>query len=769
MKKTIITLLLILLATYAFAQFKCNDILQFGNMKSEAKHALNSRQSEVYKGGLNETARRMLPKEVPSYDGGTLAFRMKVDPVKQNYFTVRCFGSEKDKSMLMLFSEGKQVGYRHLGDIDLLSLGNGEASFVGRYYYVTLPIPLKHTKGKKNVNLEIRSYGEIWGYGETFERYQKNMVEPTLGIYKAYTHTEPCFVSDKDEKQGVVPELKIRKTPGVEVLGALKNRVNNELNDIMAKTTPLSQLEMWFLTDAYSVTWTPAYQNGNVASQIIFSIDDFYKRFLNDSSLVYSDKQVYNNEWLITGPISRAIRKLWKQLEPLADRTFDNGKGQLITHRKAWAELMQASLKYSTTHRRRYTNQSMIIDMFMYDCNKALALLDPKNALPEYQTLKYLHESIGLTPWLGRETPNGPEKPLGDNYLQLTHKGLTKEIGFVGYYGEVLDWVVDIYKSTCVPSFPSTGDAQIREQLIKMMRARSYFRYPSQDEDGNRAMRIEAVVGWRDASHYPGNITYGDRAIAWDATPLMTAAITLDSCAVGMAQQMINDNQFFNMVDKKLEMKGIRVTKSLLHIPDEYELIMKQKPVKFQLPMTKGMPDFVFSDEEDGVIAVKNGDEILYASLYWRARNAVNNLAKVHYITPTIDRIANLYIETDFEDSGLRYVRPNWVNLAFSSGREWYKGINSAHEGDILPIAKIPDGIKYKIGDENSYAGKCNFYRMQYGNYVVGMNCTKDKTYQLSLPASDKQLFNLSDNKKLVKENSIKVAPMSTVVLYVVK
>lgn len=750
-----------LMATYTFAQFKYNDVIQFGNPKSEAKHAFTTQLSEIYTGGLNETARRMLPKEIPSYDGGTLAFRMKVDPAKQNYFTVRCFGSEKDKSMILLFSEGKQVGYRHLGDIDLLSLGNGEVPFAGRYYYVTLPIPLKHTTGKKAVNLEIRSYGEIWGYGETFESYQKNMVKPTLGIYKAYTHTEPCFVPDKNETQGTVPELKIRKAPGVEVLDVLKNRVNKELDIILAKTTPLSQLEIWFLADAYSVTWTPAYQNKKVADQITFSIDDFYKRYLNDSALVYSDKQVYNYEWLITGPISRGIRKLWKELEPDVDKTFNNGKGHLISHRNAWAGLMQASLRYSLSHRRQYTNQSMIIDMFMYDCNKALTLLDPKNALPEYQTLKYLHESMGLTPWLGRETPNGPEKPLGDNYWQLTRKGLTKELGFVGYYGEVLDWVVDIYKSC--------GDAQIREQLLKMMQTRSYFRYPSQDEDGNRAMRIEAVVGWRDGSHYPGDVTYGDRGIAWDATPLMTAAATLDPRAVGAAQQMIKDNQFFNMVEKKLKIGGIRGTKSLLHIPDEYELIMKQKPVDFQLPMAKGMPDFVFSDEEDGVIAVKNGDEILYASLYWRARNAVNNLAKVHYTTPTVDRIANFYLESDFEDSGLKYVRPNWVNLGFAPWREWYKGIDSAHEGDVLPIVKVPDGIKFKVGDENSYAGKCSYYRMEYGCYVVGMNCTKDKTYDLALPAKAKQVLNLSDNKKSVKDASIKVAPMTTVVLYVVK
>jgi len=34
------------------------------------------------------------------------------------------------------------------------------------------------------------------------------------------------------------------------------------------------------------------------------------------------------------------------------------------------------------------------------------------------------------------------------------------------------------------------------------------------------------------------------------------------------------------------------------------------------------------------VVALKHGDDILYASLYWRARSAINHLARVHYIMP---------------------------------------------------------------------------------------------------------------------------------------
>ncbi|WP_256011853.1 hypothetical protein [Desertivirga xinjiangensis] len=755
-----------LLPRNLLAQEKPRDVLVLGNVQSEEQHGLKSENSKIVAGALSQTARILLPREPLNYTGGTLAFRMQVDPVKQNYFTVKCWGSDKDKSMLMLFSEGKQVGYRHLGDIDLLFLGNNEAPLAGRFFYVTLPIPLNHTKGKKEVNLEIRSYGEIWGYGDTFERYQKDMTAPTMGLYKVYTHTSTLVQTDKaSATEKVDLNASIRNDVGEEVLVELKERLNKELDEIINADRPIKQLEIMFVAPAYHIKWTHAYQNPKVIRQVIAGIDEHYRKFVQDPDIVYSDKSVYNYEWLITGPLSRGIRELYTEIKPQLDEEISNGKGAKINRRTAWSDMLQASLKYSTTHRRQYTNQSMIIDLFMYDCNRALLLIDPAHALPEFQILRYLYESVGLVPWLGKETANGPQKPLGDDYWQLTAKGLTKELGFVGYYGEVLDWVVDIYKSTCAPGVPHSGDAKIRQQLLKMMRARSYFRYPALDADGNKAMRAEAVVGWRDGGHYPGNVMYGDRGTAWDATPLMTAAATLDEHALGYAQQMLKDNQFFNIIKIKLKDKGIRASKSLLYVPDEYELIKKQADSKYRLPMTPGMPDFVFADEEDGVIAIKNGEDILYASLYWRARNAVNRLAKVHYITPTTDVISNIYIEQEFEPSGMEYVRRDWVNLGFQGSREWYKGISSAHAGEVQPIAKIPEGVPFRPGDENAYAGKADFYKMQFGKYLVGMNSSKGKTFKLQIPEGYKKVKNLTTGK-YIKEKELSIDPISTTVIY---
>ena len=259
---------------------------------------------------------------------------------------------------------------------------------------------------------------------------------------------------------------------------------------------------------------------------------------------------------------------------------------------------------------------------------------------------------------------------------------------------------------------------------------------------------------------------YGDRGTAWDATPIMTAAATLDPWAVGIAQQLLSDNQFFAMVAAKLKDSGnIRSLQSCLHIPEQYETVVAQPVSDKMLPMTSSMPDYVFSDEENGVVAVKNGDEILYVSLYWRARNAVNNLAKIHYITPVMDRIANVTVKTRFEDSGMRYTRPDWVNLGFQGSREWYGGIHSAHAGDVLPIAKIPEGVLFKVGDENIYAGKAEFYQLEYGKYIIVMNTTKEKTFKYVVPQC-RNIYSLTEDKREVKEQAIILPPRTTYVLY---
>lgn len=766
---TVTTGIIISILILAPEVYGSQDILISGQSESEQQHKFKSGGSKLIQGLMGVSARKLLPKDPPEIYGHSMSFTMKCDPCKPNYFTIKLSGSDAGEELgrLVLFCEGKQVGWNHLGFIDQLNIAGEEPYFNGRFFYKTLPLPVHLTRGRHKLNLKVRSMGRIWGYGRNIEQYYKPLNQPTRGIYRVYVHTDNFFAPPEQEKQGqAVVNPPVRKKPGVEILDKLKNRVNREINKLLQSNKTLNQMQMQFLAKAYYVEWSDAYRNKKVVEECLNGLDNYFQRFHEDRKLAQSDPATYNPGWFGFGPAGNTVRLLVEQFEPVLDEKIDNGKGNLITRRKAWSSMLQYSRDWHSRHRRQYTNQSMIVDLNIYAANAGVRAIDPANASPEKDMLGFLYESIGLKPWLGSLNKDGePAKPLGDDYWQLTDKGLTKELGYVGNYGEVLDWVKKIYDITRIPG--EQGDEKIKKQLEKIMNARAVFRYPMLDPEGNRAMRLETVVGWRD-DHYPGRITYIER-VGWDSSPLGAAAVTQSKKAIGYAQQMFEDNQFFNAVKNQMEHSGFRVTASLLPVPDHYEILKDRSPSPYRLPMAGSQPDFVWADEENGVLAVNNGDEILYASLYWRARYAINNMARIHYITPKIDRIAVVRQQSKFDHTGDYYTIPNRIDKEIGwadidpPNRNW----DQAMAGVKLPVAKTPPGIEQPpVGEENPYVGRSNFYRCRYGKYLIGMNCTKNKTYQLKVPEEWKSARELSSGKSVSANQSLTVKPMSTVVIY---
>jgi hypothetical protein len=744
---------------------RCVDVVTLGETASEQAHGLTAENSDTISGGLGLPARRLLAPKTDGWEGGRMTFRLKVDPEKPNYVTVRLWGSDVNVNRLILYSGGKQIGYRHLGDIEILDLGSPEPAYNGRFFYRTSPLPVSLTRGKTEVEFEVRSTGRIWAYGQSFEQYQKPMTEPTRGIYRLYTHTDGCFVPPADEKQGEAPATPpVRQEPGPEVLERLEARVNREVAGLLGSDKPLNQMQMQFLARAYHVKWTPAYRKAEVVERLARALDAVYVAYRADPKLAQADPKTPNPDWFGLGPSGDVIRLLAEPLKPFVEGEIEGARG--IRRGAGWSEMLRASREWHRRHRRLYTNQSMINDLYgIYLCNRGVAVVDPGNAMAEEDVRRYLYESVGLRPWLGDETDNGPKKPLGDNYFELTAKGLTKELGYVGNYGEVLDWVSTIYDATR-PNPWAAGDEKIKAQLVKIARARAAFRYPMLDADGNRAMRLETIVGWRD-HEYPGGVVYAQRS-SWDGTPLEAAEVTRDVHLVGYVQQMFADNQFFASVEERMKDKGFRVTAGLLGTPDQYDAL-KAEPLRGQrMPMSAGRPDFVFSDEEDGVVAIKHGEEVFYASLYWRARFSINFLARVHYMTPRFDRIAVVAQETAFEPSGLTYTRPDWTDMGFANGGHKYPGVfHSAHAGEELPIPKAPPGVTLKPGQEDVRAGRGWFYTLRYGPYLVGMNCTTDRTFALKVPADAKSVKELVSGRSDVPAGTEeKVGPRSTVVFY---
>ena len=111
-----------------------------GSETSEQQHKFEAEHSESYTGALDQTARRFLPGGAYPWEGGKAVFTMKVNPKEQNYFTVRLWGSETgNQNHLLLNCNGKQLGYFHLGDIEIMDSASERPAFPGRFHARCLP------------------------------------------------------------------------------------------------------------------------------------------------------------------------------------------------------------------------------------------------------------------------------------------------------------------------------------------------------------------------------------------------------------------------------------------------------------------------------------------------------------------------------------------------------------------------------------------------------------------------------------------------------
>ncbi|MGD9418651.1 MAG: hypothetical protein Q7R22_006895 [Verrucomicrobiota bacterium JB025] len=699
------------------------DSIQFGNETNEAAHALKVQDSTVITGAHDLPARQFLPSENMNWRGGRIWFTMKVDPARQNYFTAKFWGGDLtgEHSRLMLFIDGKQIGQRHLGEVDQLDIMYNYPRFPGNFFYKTTPLPINITEGRDSVELRIEAQGPIWGYGGTPDRYQKPMAAISRGIYAGHVHTDPFYqLTAEDRKSATRITFPTRNSPGPEMLETVKKRINTEIAKLTKSDKQISPDAIRFLAKACFEPWSDAYHRKPVLKRILKGIDDHYLAFKQNP-------EISGKDWHGSGPLAHAVCFLETPLSHYLDQPIT---GTNTSRRNAWADMFEFSRNTKVGQRRSYTNQSMIVDMNIYFCDRALRILDPSRAWSKGRALRLLHEAAGIKPWSGSWDENGnPSWKLGKNHLLLTEQGLTKELGFVGHYGEIVTgMLLDLYDSTR-PAFGEEGDPKLKEQLIRMTKARGIFRYPLPDGQGFRSMHIETVIGWRDW-YYPGGTTYEQMATE---SPLDVAAATLDPEIVGYGQQMLEDNQYFKALEKRLTLRGINPLSRLLAAPRNYELVKSRPKHPQRLPMTPGQPDFVFADPEIGTVALKHGDDIMFVSLYWRARYAINNLARVHHITPTTERDATVHIRTHFNDSGLVFEFPDITNMPFSTRMEGYYKAEHMHmavTGIKQPIAKVPaDQIDWKPGRENSYAGKGWFYLMEYGPYLIAMNCTRDQSF----------------------------------------
>lgn len=760
MKKiTFISLLFSMVFFQCLAQTKPIDEIVLGNTSSEKKHDFSQNKTQIIVGGLNEPARQLLPFSPASWDGGSITFTMKVDPDTQNYVTVRLWGSDFSANTghnLVLYADGKQVGYRRESDYDLLNATETEPQAPGRFFYETRPLPLSMTKGKTSISLEIAALGSIYNYGEQWEKYQRILNEPTRGIYRVYTHTGMRFEPSVSEKQGIAPKGKLHKSDiGPEVIAKSKEVVIERLHKILASSPDRLSKNLGLLSEAYNIHWTPAYKNPATIEHVLIEGDRLAEQFAADPK--------HTGGWMGAAALGEAIMRTWPEIGNYLDTPF-KGKITDKTRREVWSKALKQSVEYWRANRRGFTNQAMLVDGGIYRSNRGLILINPSIALPEEQALRYVRESVGIEPWrdsdIISQSDDRPANYTGDHHYLVSKKGLSRELGWVGSYGETILTITSELAEI-------TGDEQIRQQLAKLQNARLIFRYPYVDANGNYGLKLSAEIDGRH-SHYPQRgMAYAAPQSIREHWGMETASILPeDSATVGATQRFITDGYYFEHIQNRIKDSTVGLMRNV----NEYEKVKALPHVPYKFPMEDGQPDFVFADEENAVIAIKHGDTRLFMNLYFRAENAVNNVAKIMEITPKLTRLVTAKIQSEVIGTGETYTRPDYM--------DWIRGdasyrtppgpkIHQAWAGEKLLISTPPGGQVHTEGKFGHYVGRAAFYWLTYGDYLIGLNTTETHTYSLPVSAVGNYLDLVTGKTVTPQDGEVKVGPLSTVVLIV--
>ncbi len=656
------------------------DAIRLGDSASEDGHLFEAGSTTTAAGLLVQSCRITMPREIADWRGDGMTFQLRVHPERQNYITLQFSGDEINENMLILLVNGKQLGYRFYGDIEIPAPANQTPIAPGRFYYVTLPLPMSATYRKERVELELFSAGPVWMPGRSFTQFQTNMTTPGRGVYRVTTHDGPWYVPDPEDVRG-----KALKPQRNYLTVADRAKVPNTVlatEPVLSDQTQLLAFVQEYSVDKIGDKMTPF---------VVSALDALSRRFQLDPGLASNDRTAVEPELTGFGPAGQAFLLMGDHLTPFLDQNIP-GMG---TRRKVWAETLEAGVRHLSANRRPWTKQSMIVDLNLFWCNWALRKLDPGKGLPPEVTLKLLRESVGAEPWSGSLNAKGHSTlPVEVRFSLFTAKGLPKEYGYEGRLGEdALELAGEILAA--VRRFKKEPDKPILEAVERMVAARKVFLY---DENN----QLETSIGWRDTE------------------------------VAGRFAMSQKSDWFLSFFERD----------------------------------KNGEPgNSVWSDEEVGVVAIRDGEEILFASLYWRAPSGINFLAKVHHMTPELERFAVVREQVDYNASGEVFLRPDRPNFGIApGGLKDPDRISSLHAGETLPITMIPKEFNFKPGQEHPLAGRGEFYRLNYGPYRIGMNMGQGKEFSMTVPQTGRyQRF--PEGNELSAGEKISVEAGRTVVL----
>ncbi|WP_217574370.1 Tat pathway signal protein [Streptomyces sp. GbtcB7] len=425
------------------------DTLDFGDTSSEKAHSLRSEASRVTDGALGDSARVASPLSPAQIHGGDLRFVMKVDPVRQNYLTVKFWGSDSSTLKTVAYINSEQIGYRRYGDYSVVDDGSA-APLPGRFYYSTILLPLAHTQGQSRVEIMLRSYDS---------GYTNPVKVDSRGYYKAYTHTTAALDLSSERQADYTPPT----TTATDVSEARKQelltaytKTQQELHDKYAAKVDAGQKlsivryqdELRFYSMSLLQSWSPTQntaQRKQALKRILWTVDQHVKDYYGNTMLI--GKGGHQSDW---GGFYGALGEALYIVETLLldntlmgkaafnaflDESFPidttDGEHSLdgsgLSRRDAWERCLKANFDFARSRLSYIYNQIMYTYEGAWEAHEGLRIIDSQHYEGKKRSHAILLEALGGIPFLGEEVLVGPDGKDLDLYHDLSyHDGMAR-------------------------------------------------------------------------------------------------------------------------------------------------------------------------------------------------------------------------------------------------------------------------------------------------------------------------------------------------------
>ncbi len=544
------------------------DTVIFGSADSEAAHGFQGKKTVQAPPQRGKSCRIALPADPPCRFGGEYAFVLTVDPVKQNYLSVKLFSGDS-YTPIFLVIDGRQLGYAKCGDYEALNLCYGGFD-PPAFFYCTTAIPLRFTRGKRSLKFVLRQ-GQPYG----------DVTEVSGRIFAAMTHLDP-MLPPADSLEPSAKALPHKKYSATDTDKTVKKYIKNQRTAFNSSLAALRAGEKISVTKyvesmrQFCMMLHEPYCPANNAKKkgeavrLVLNCIDLYVRdyFADVRSLARTSHQ---SDW---GGYYGELGQSLYILEPLirddgilGSAAFDvylnepfncpakEGEFSLdaggLTRKEAWERCFKANFDFASARQSYIYNQTYYTYEGAWKSMAGLGVIGSGLYIGDEKCRRILREALGLANWLGEHRltdENGRElnlyhclfhhdreavftedfiqvvckgrarqltdengdfvrrRPYGANYRPLTLECMTRENGYVGNYGETANYLPEwVYRTW------NHGDRDLSDEImrtaLKNIHSRSFMRYQTVDADGNRIMHMEQGIDERNPS-LPGKIAY---------------------------------------------------------------------------------------------------------------------------------------------------------------------------------------------------------------------------------------------------------------------